>query len=410
MKILHCKTALLIASALTLHVSTTWAATCSVPTPAYPTIQAAVDDSTCTTINVAPGVYTENVSIGRSLTLNGAQAGQTVAARISGGPAESILQGADPTGSMPVILINAANVIVDGFTIRNLVTANAATGIHITGISNDAIIRYNIFDGISTPEAGPTGIAQAISVESGPIGIEIGQNQIQNVAASQAAHGILITDGDAINPTDLVYIHDNTITGVLSTLGGAYGLLVNTTMATSQINFDLNDVSDLEGATLVHGISLGSDTPGLLVHNSNFTNLIGPATDNVAVWFANTQSQFGVSQSVTNNNFNLTVMSYGIGLEPGLTPANDPLTAACNWWGSPDGPGPVGPGSGARVSPNVSYSPWWTTPGPGAICAGNNVPTTEAQCKNGGWTRSVRPNGTAFKNQGDCVSFINTGQ
>ena len=410
MKIPQSKTALLIAAALTFHASTTWAATCAVPSLAYPTIQSAVDDPVCTTINVAPGVYPENVTINRSLTLNGAQAGQTVALRTAGGAMESTLQGANPTGSVPVILINAANVIVDGFTIRNSVTANAAIGIDIKAISNDSIIRYNIFDGINTLEAGPTGTAQAIVLESGPLRTEIGQNLIQNVAASQAAHGILITDGDAINPTSPVHIHDNTITGILSTLGGAYGLLVNTTLATSAIHFDLNDVSNLEGATLVHGISLGSDTPGLLVHNSNFTNLIGPPTDNVAVWFANTQSMFGVSQSVTNNNFNLTVGSYGIGLEPGLTPANDPLTAACNWWGSPDGPGPVGPGSGARVSPNVMYSPWWTSPGPNAICAGNNVPTTEDQCKNGGWTLTVRPNGTPFKNQGDCVSFVNRGQ
>src|SRR5688500_18349680 len=162
MKIPHSKTALLIAAALTLHASSTWAATCSVPSLSYPTIQSAVDDPVCTTINVAPGVYAENVTINRSLTLNGAQAGQLVATRISGGPAESTLQGANPTGSVPVILINAANVIVDGFTIRNSVTANAAIGIDIKAVSNDSIVRYNIFDGINTLEAGPTGTAQAI--------------------------------------------------------------------------------------------------------------------------------------------------------------------------------------------------------------------------------------------------------
>ena len=409
MKILHRKTALLIAGALTFHACTTWAATCSVPSLAYPTIQSAVDDSTCTTINVAPGVYTENVSINRSLTLNGAQAGQTAAARISGGPAESTLQGANPTGSIPVILINAPNVTVDGFTIRNLVTANAATGIDIKAISNDALIQYNIFDGITTLEAGPTGTAQAIFLESGPLRTKIGHNRIQNVTGSQAARAILIADGDAINPTDNIFIHNNIITGITSTLGGAYGLLITTTMGTSAINFSANDVSNLEGATLVHGVSLESDIDGLLVQSNNFTNLIGPATDNVAVWFANNQSSFGVSQTVTNNNFNLTVMSYGIALEPGVTPVSDPFTAACNWWGSPDGPGPVGPGSGARVSPNVMYSPWAIAPGVGTafICAGNNVPTTEAQCKNGGWTRTVRPDGTPFKNQGDCLQFVN---
>jgi len=308
------------------------------------------------------------------------------------------------------VAINAPNVTVDGFTIKNAVIANAAIGIDIKVISNDAIIRYNIIDGITTLEAGPTGTAQAIFLESGPLRVEIAQNLIQNVAGSQAARAIFIGDGDVINPTDNVFIHDNTITGITSTLGGAYGLLVNSTMGTSAVHFSANDVSNLEGATLVHGVSLGSDTPGVIVQHNNFTNLIGPATANVAVWFANNQTLFGVSMSVTNNNFNLTVMSYGIGLEPGLTPVADPLTAACNWWGSPDGPGPVGPGSGARVSPNVMYSPWSITPGPAFDCTGNNVPTTEAQCKNGGWTRTVRPNGDPFKNQGDCVQFVNTGQ
>ncbi|MCA1658533.1 MAG: hypothetical protein LC627_04460, partial [Verrucomicrobiaceae bacterium] len=81
----------------------------------------------------------------------------------------------------------------------------------------------------------------------------------------------------------------------------------------------------------------------------------------------------------------------------------------CNWWGSPDGPGPVGPGSGARVSPDVAYSAWATAPGVGThyICAGSNVPTTEAQCKNGGWTRTVHLDGTTFKNQGDCMQYVN---
>ena len=396
-------------TALTIAVSSASAATCAVPSASYPTIQSAVDDPTCSTINVAPGVYTENVSINRSLTLNGAQAGQMVGLRTSGGPVESILQGANLTDSVPVILINAPNVIVDGFTIRNLVTVNAAIGIDIKAISNDAIIRYNIFDGINTLEAGPTGTAQAIFLESGPLRVEIGQNQIQNVTGSQAARAIFIGDGDAINPTSNVFIHDNTITGILSTQGGAYGLLVATTEPTSAISFTSNNVSDLEGATLVHGVGLESDTPGYFVYLNSFTNLIGPASDNVAVWFANNPSTFAPGTAVQNNNFNLPISSYGIGIQPGLTPTVEPLDGQCNWWGSPDGPGPVGPGSGARVSPDVAYSPWAVAPGVGTafICSGNNVPMTEDQCKAGGWTRTVHADGTPFKNQGDCIQYVN---
>jgi hypothetical protein len=36
-------------------------------------------------------------------------------------------------------------------------------------------------------------------------------------------------------------------------------------------------------------------------------------------------------------------------------------------------------------------------------------PTTKDQCKNGGWQNYADANGTPFKNQGDCVSYVATG-
>lgn len=403
---------LFIATVSILCAASAGAATCSVPTATYPTIQSAVDDSVCDTINVAPGVYNENLSIPRSLTLNGAQAGQLVAGRTSGGIAESTLRGANPTGSMPVISINATHVTVDGFTISNSVIANAATGIDIKPTGNDPIIRNNIIDGIVTSELGATGTAQAIFLESGPIRVELLQNKIQNVAGSQASRGIFIGDGAASNHTDNVYIHNNTITGITSSDGGAYGLLVATPAGTSGINFVFNDLSNLEGGTLVHGVGLECDTDISIVQYNNFTNLIGPATDNAAVWFADNPNAFRAA--VNGNNFNLTIMSYGIGVQAGLTSTSGPMSGQCNWWGSADGPGPVGPGHGARVSPGILYASWLEVPLPSpelinVLCTGNNVPATEAQCKEGGWTLTVRADGTPFKNQGDCVQYVNTG-
>ena len=38
------------------------------------------------------------------------------------------------------------------------------------------------------------------------------------------------------------------------------------------------------------------------------------------------------------------------------------------------------------------------------------VVTTKDECKNGGWANVVRADGTAFKNQGDCVSYTNNGK
>lgn len=37
------------------------------------------------------------------------------------------------------------------------------------------------------------------------------------------------------------------------------------------------------------------------------------------------------------------------------------------------------------------------------------TPTSAAQCKNGGWQNYTDANGTRFKNQGDCVSYVATG-
>jgi hypothetical protein len=38
------------------------------------------------------------------------------------------------------------------------------------------------------------------------------------------------------------------------------------------------------------------------------------------------------------------------------------------------------------------------------------VPTTKEDCKDGGWKHLVRSDGSSFKNQGACVSYVNTGK
>src|SRR5438046_1263301 len=105
------------ATVLTIGVGTAQAAvggpTCNVPTD-YPTIQAAVNDPGCSTINVAAGTYTENVVINRTLTLNGAQAGFGACGRVA---SESIVTPLNPLvrtlelqGSLGV------TIVINGFT------------------------------------------------------------------------------------------------------------------------------------------------------------------------------------------------------------------------------------------------------------------------------------------------------
>ena len=39
-----------------------------------------------------------------------------------------------------------------------------------------------------------------------------------------------------------------------------------------------------------------------------------------------------------------------------------------------------------------------------------NAPIAANQCKNGGWQNYTRADGSSFRNQGDCVSYVNTGR
>jgi len=54
------------------------AATCSVPSGGYPTIQAAVDDPVCTQIDLQSQVYQEEIAIGRSLAILGVSSSTTI--------------------------------------------------------------------------------------------------------------------------------------------------------------------------------------------------------------------------------------------------------------------------------------------------------------------------------------------
>src|SRR5207247_3007360 len=102
------------ATVLTLGGGTAHATVpCSVPSLSYPTVQSAVSDNNCDPIDVAAGGYVENVTIGRTLILNGQQAGSPSPAGVG---ADSIVQGATHSGANPLITINAGSVRIEGLT------------------------------------------------------------------------------------------------------------------------------------------------------------------------------------------------------------------------------------------------------------------------------------------------------
>src|SRR5882724_11482208 len=160
--------------------------TCNVPTD-YPSIQAAVNVAGCTTINVAAGTYTENVTIPRGLTLKGARAG--VDARGRSG-AESIVNG----GVGPNITITADGVTVDGFTLNGPVSSGTAAIVMQTGNTGETI-QNNI---INNP-----GRAASITTSN----TTFSQNAVNNTATA--------SDGFQANSTPLsnLTISDNSFSG-----------------------------------------------------------------------------------------------------------------------------------------------------------------------------------------------------
>lgn len=380
------------------------AATCTVPTAGYPTIQTAVDDPTCTTIAVSPGVYAENVTIPRAVTLNGAQASQPVAGRTSGGPSESIVTGANPAGPSPVFLIHATGVTIDGFSIKNTVANGAAIGVQVQTGSVDAVMINNFFDGIASADAE----ARAVYVQNGVSNVNINNNDIRNITGVGDASAVVVGDNNATAGTEYCFTHHNRISAITSASGGAAAAVYRkVAVVPDAIEFVNNNVSNLTGTAWVRGVSLECDAMVFLFAFNDFSAFSG--TDITGVWINN--NPHGYQGDAGGNNFDLPPTAFGVKVQNANAQlAAPPLSAGCNWWGSPDGPGPVGPGNGCRVSTGVFYFNWRVTPDHLAPCNGSSTPQTEADCKNGGWITHVRPDGSVFKSQGDCMQFTNNAK
>jgi hypothetical protein len=87
------------------------------------------------------------------------------------------------------------------------------------------------------------------------------------------------------------------------------------------------------------------------------------------------------------------------------------FNATSNWWNRASGPtnaaNPGGTGDVVDGTGPVNFTPWLTASA-SVGCA--SVATNKDQCKDGGWMTYRRANGTAFKNQGDCVSYTVNGK
>jgi len=342
---------------------------CNVPTD-YPTISAAVADPGCTTVNVAAGFYNEQVQITHTLTLNGANAGAD--ANGPRGP-ESII-----SNSCGPVQIMADNVKIDGFTIQDSTQSDPCfiagiwtnpgySGTHgghtivnniiqnnISGIELDSdctyptLVQHNLIRNNNNPGRGS---GNGIETNFGLCNATIDSNTFSGHTSSSFVNeapssNLNITNNSLVAGTPegfaLFDVNSSNITGNTS--------LGSTSSATVDLGGGDSNVA-VDGNTLQNGMTaIKVENPYSVGPNSNVT--------------AN-QNNFG-----GNSQFGVDVESGGY--------SGGNLDATCNWWGSITGPGPVGPGTGDRVTTGVNFTPWLTAPAPNGAC---NGPETQKQCK-----------------------------
>ena len=318
------------------------------------TIQAAVNQvSAGGTVIAAAGSYSENVSIPKTLLLKGAQASMPVAARTFPNASESTI-----TGQMT---IQAAGVTIDGVAITN---PGQSIGILVKTAGDYARIQNTIVDTVGGPTFAGGGGAQGIYLEYGPDNVTVLKSRINNIQSDRSAKAILIGDSTSSNPSLNILIKGNTISNVKSTLKGAYGVQVNngSSAAPSATGYTTLRVKNNTFSSFVggwaHAIGLEGDTPVAVIEGNVISGVVDltptPFNDAIAVWFEDNPSF--ASAQVHRNAFNIGSAAYGIAVHPALT--GGPVSGTCNWWGAKDGPGVVGPGSGALVTPKVTFSPW----------------------------------------------------
>ncbi|MCX6092443.1 MAG: right-handed parallel beta-helix repeat-containing protein, partial [Candidatus Bipolaricaulota bacterium] len=325
----------------------------------YASIQAAIDAASAgAVITCAAGTFTENVTVDESVILQGA------------GSAATTVTAASETDS--VFTVAANDVTISGFTATHTTKtgnedyAGIKVGSGVTGCNiHDNTLTNNqygilVLDPENTTTPGNNTFASNTASNNGVSGIEMqhsyGNTFTNNTANSNGSYGFRL-DGVSHNTFTGNTASSNTVSGFSLVKGSSTGgCLYNTftnNVANSNAQYGLRedngDHNSLTGntfdANVLAGLRLKEVITNLTVDHNNITNspigidIAAPVTS-VTTWT--------VTQNCIVGNTTYGVSNSGTGT----------LDASHNWWGSVSGPGVEGPGSGDKVSANVTFVPW----------------------------------------------------
>ncbi|HMG72374.1 MAG TPA: hypothetical protein VK582_02650 [Pyrinomonadaceae bacterium] len=393
----------------TWYVSTTGVPTgvsggsCS--NPSFNTIGAAVAAaSNGDTIQVCAGTYPESFGVDKGLVINGPNAGISP----NGGTrvAEAII---NSTGNPTIRISTTAPVTIDGFSFTG------ATGANIDSYTsgNNPIIKRNIFT------AGSDGF-----FFNEPALFTFEDNYLHDLTDCGGCDGVFIAGNWNGSTGTVASIKSN----VWSTIGSSGMNLSNVSGSISGNHFSY----------VTYYCALLANGTNVDVKDNTFEHTINPDLT-VRTWGAGVRfyaPSAGFGARITGNTFSNNYV--GIGVRMGSPTANitgmdvyahknkfvgntaaglrhdglGTFNATCNWWNSASGPtnagNPGGTGDVVDGTGPVNFTPWLIAPG--GDCIGGLIATNKDQCKNGGWQTLFRANGTTFKNQGDCIQYVNTGK
>ena len=351
----------------------------------YHTIQVAVNEANLgDTIEVSAGTYDEQVVINKQLTLNGANA------------SESIIDG----GNTTAVTISADNVTIDGFTLDGGITLDD----RLKTISGGTISN-NIITGADSS-------VEPIKAQNGiRVGFDLGGKGVDsiiiedNIISNNLEAGIEFSNakeeipsgGDGIQRISNITISGNKIkdngASGISTYGYGPNTLINNIISDNGgAGMNLKSSS---GDVVTGNIITNNASPGITLRNATDTivenNSISSHRGVEKIWKGSGINICFASEDNTIHSNDISDNNYGIFIrtkEDKLQPSNNsinrnnivgnsyygilndlleptiPVDAENNWWGiggTDENAGEPGVDGNNHVSTNVDYIPWSTS-------------------------------------------------
>ncbi len=356
------------------------------PGQQYHSIQAAIDNaSNGDTIDVAPGIYNETLTLDKNLTLLGNQNGIPACGRIA---TETIINAS--SGNLLTLQGGSAGSVIDGFTfmggnkqlqstsgpiddvqiLNNRFVGFTGSAIFLNDQGKDITIHQNSIDGSST-----TGSGGMLHLDTDSFsGMQITNNCLFNASGRT---GLFVDGSNNVDPSaDRNPLIANNLFDGLDT-GANLGHNAFTGGDITNNTFSNNEYDGLQGGiqhTTISfnkfhdngrfGIDLTSFGSTNVNRGAQYANVVendfsgnGFSHDGAGIILSNGQASGTIATNVVHEN-NITGNRQGA-----IYTGSESVDLIHNWWGDATGPSGDGPGTGDAVSgSNIEYDPWLCSP------------------------------------------------